>query len=75
MFHPVNVKRSVAGFPDLTILGDNGLMFRELKVETGRVSDEQQEWLDKFTRAGIDAAVWRPSDWPDRITNELRGIA
>jgi hypothetical protein len=75
VFHPVNVRRSVAGFPDLTILGDRGLLFRELKTEKGRISEEQQEWLDKFARAGIDAAVWRPSDWPQRISNELKGIS
>ena len=50
-------------------------MFRELKQQDGRMSDEQQVWLDKLTAAKADADVWRPSDWPDRITNELKGIS
>lgn len=75
VFHPQNVKRSVAGFPDLTIVGGSGFMFRELKKDDGRLSPEQHEWLNKLTNAKADAAVWRPSDWPERVTAELRAIA
>lgn len=75
VFHPQNVKRSEPGFPDLTILGKNGLLFRELKTEEGRLRPEQADWLAKFEKAGIDATVWRPSDWPVRVTAELKAIA
>ena len=75
VFHPQNVKKSVAGFPDLTIVGKRGFIFREVKLQDGRVSPAQREWLDKFTAAGADADVWRPSDWPERVTAELRAIA
>ena len=75
VFHPVNVRRSEPGMPDLTIVGDRGFLMRELKTETGRIRPEQQVWLDKLTAAKVDADVWRPSDWPERITNELRSIA
>jgi hypothetical protein len=75
VFHPKDVRRSEPGFPDLTILGDNGLLFREIKTEEGRLRPEQADWLAKFDKANIDAAVWRPSDWPERVTAELRAIA
>ena len=82
VFHPQNVKRSVPGFPDLTICGRPApdgaapnVLFRELKMPKGVVSGEQQKWLDKLTAANADAAVWRPEDWPERITAELRAIA
>lgn len=75
VFHPVQARRSEPGMPDLTIVGDNGFLMRELKREDGRLRPEQVEWLDKLTAANVDAAVWRPSDWPDRITAELKAIA
>lgn len=75
VFHPVNVKRSEPGFPDLVIAGERAFMFRELKQQTGRISPEQHEWIDKLTAAKADVAVWRPSDWPDRIATELKAIA
>ena len=75
VFHPVNVKRSEPGMPDLTIVGDRGFLMRELKTQTGRIRPEQDEWITKLAKAGVDVDVWRPSDWPERITNELRSIA
>lgn len=74
-FHPKNVKRSEPGFPDLTIVGRSGFVFRELKGEKGRVSDEQRFWLDRLNQAGANADVWRPADWPERVTRELQEIA
>jgi hypothetical protein len=54
------------GFPDLVLIHDQrGLcLFREVKTDTGRVSEEQTVWLLLLTKAGCDAAVWRPKDWP-----------
>jgi hypothetical protein len=82
VFHPQNVKRSVPGFPDLTICGREApegappnVLFRELKMPAGRVSDRQAEWIAKLDKAGADVAVWRPEDWPDRIAAELKAIA
>lgn len=82
VFHPQNVKRSVPGFPDLTICGREApvgappnVLFRELKMPDGRVSDKQAEWIAKLEAANADVDVWRPEDWPERITAELRAIA
>jgi hypothetical protein len=65
-------RRSPAGFPDLVLLKSDQALFRELKVAGGRLSAEQREWGDALTAAGLDYAVWRPSDW-ESISAELRG--
>jgi len=65
-----------AGFPDLVIVGPNGLLFRELKTRRGRTTAEQDQWLWQLTHAGADAHVWRPTDLTDgRISAELHTIA
>lgn len=72
-YHTYDSRRSGAGFPDLTIVGANGILFRELKTDVGRVSPQQQYWLAVLVESGADAKVWRPSDWPT-ITSELRAL-
>jgi hypothetical protein len=51
-----------AGFPDLLLLRDR-LVVAELKAERGRLSPAQQEWLDAFQAANIEAHTWRPADF------------
>ncbi|HEY9409292.1 MAG TPA: VRR-NUC domain-containing protein [Pseudonocardia sp.] len=53
-----------AGWPDLALLHPARSLFlvAELKTETGRISDDQAEWLSGFRSAGIRAEVWRPRD-------------
>lgn len=53
-----------AGFPDLVLARDR-LLFVELKADRGRLTDDQQVWLDRLEHAGADARVWRPADWPE----------
>lgn len=57
-------KHSPSGWPDLVLARGERLLIRELKTERGVVSDAQQEWLAALERVGVDAKVWRPSDWP-----------
>jgi len=47
------------GFPDL-VLAKKGRMtiFAELKSDKGRVTPEQQRWIDL-----LGGEVWRPGDW------------
>jgi len=61
------------GFPDLVLAHpQRGVLFRELKSEKGKVSPEQQVWIDTLTAGGADAGFWRPRDWDD-IERVLRG--
>lgn len=65
VYHTHDSRRSAPGFPDLVLVhaGRGITLFRELKRSTGKVTAEQQRWLDALTAAGQDAAVWRPVDW------------
>ncbi len=73
-YHTFDSRRSERGFPDLVVLGTRGILWRELKTERGRVTPDQREWLDRLRQAGADADVWRPSDWPARVLDEIHGI-
>jgi len=60
------------GYPDLLLCKAGRLLFRELKSDTGRISDEQRAVLDTLREAGADACVWRPRDW-DEVVEVLCG--
>jgi hypothetical protein len=63
------------GYPDLTIVGPGGVMWRELKSATGATSPEQRVWLSALTEAGVDAGVWKPRDLASgRIAAELSAL-
>jgi hypothetical protein len=64
------VQADGAGFPDLILVRGKRIIAAELKVARGRVSAEQEAWLEAFRKAGALAPVWRPSDWPE-IEREL----
>lgn len=74
--HETDSRRSRPGFPDLVIVG-NRVIFVELKAEKGRVSVEQAEWINSLRLAGVEAYIWRPSDWPEiqqRLTLLARNV-
>ena len=72
-YHTHNSQRSDPGFPDLCIVGSKGILFRELKTETGRLTAMQKHWISILQAAGQDADVWRPSDL-NRIRHELKAL-
>ncbi len=51
------------GFPDLTIWGPGGLIFRELKGTHGQLYVTQLDVILGLRRAGQDAAVWWAEEW------------
>jgi len=65
-YHTHDSRRSDAGFPDLVLLRRGVQVVRELKTERGRVTPQQQAWLDDYEQAGVDAGVWRPLDLIER---------
>lgn len=72
-YHSYDSRRSPSGWPDLVIVFPGRSMFRELKTATGRVTKDQQWWLDILQSAGHDVGVWRPVDLREgRIPSELR---
>ncbi len=63
------------GWPDLTIVGPGGVLFRELKAERGSLKPDQKSWIGWLTEAGADVAVWKPRDWHSgRILIELETL-
>ena len=50
------------GFPDLCMAHPTkGVLFVELKTETGRLSPDQIKWAEALKANGIEYYVWRPS--------------
>ena len=69
-----NVSRK--GWPDWTILGPHGGLFRELKAENGKPSKEQRDVGARLRQAGFDWDIWKPSDLQSgRIQRELIAIS
>lgn len=74
-YHPHDSRRSEPGFPDLVIIGPGGILWRELKTATGRLSRSQIDWLTALRTAGADAGIWRPNDLANgTITKQLKTI-
>jgi hypothetical protein len=76
VFHSTDSRRdSCAGYPDLTICGQRGLILRELKSAKGTLRPEQRDWLSRLQQAGADADIWRPTDMASgRIKDELTAL-
>lgn len=51
-----------AGFPDLLAVKGAWIIAAELKRETGKTTEEQDDALAKLAAAGVETFVWRPSD-------------
>lgn len=64
------------GYPDFTIAGPGGLLFREVKCAS-RMSRAQLAWGRALAGAGADYKVWRgPDDWESGLIDaELRAVA
>lgn len=71
-YHNPDSRRSTAGFPDLVLCGHGRVLFRELKLRSGRVGPHQRAWLRLLLESGADAGVWWEDDWP-QIERELAG--
>ena len=58
-FYDTDSRRSVPGFPDLTMAHARyGIAFAELKVGGGRVGPEQRRWLDTLAGGGATVRLW-----------------
>ena len=52
------------GFPDLVLVSPSGrgIIFAELKTDTGKLSDEQIRWGESIVKSGGEYYLWRPKD-------------
>ncbi len=64
-YHTYDSRRSEYGYPDLTLAKPGRLIFAELKARTGKLTHEQEVWLDilRHSVPGVEAYCWRPSDF------------
>ncbi len=62
-YHTFDSRRSTQGYPDLTLVREDRLIFAELKSDRGRLSKGQRDWLQALEMAGAEAYVWRPRSW------------
>lgn len=66
VYHVPDSRRVTAsGYLDLSIIHPvkHRFLVREIKTEKGRLRSDQLMWLEAMQASGIDAGVWRPSDW------------
>jgi VRR-NUC domain-containing protein len=71
-YHTWLSRHSPAGFPDEVLVRGDRLVFAELKSEKGKLSDEQERWLEALRGVpGVEVYVWRPAD-VDAIATALR---
>jgi hypothetical protein len=67
--------QGLAGFPDLVLCHPEKqvIIFAELKSESGKVSEAQQDWIIALGQcSGVKVFLWRPSDW-NQIEKVLEG--
>ena len=64
-YHTHDSRRSSPGFPDLTLVRGDRLLFAELKRgRRAKPSAAQATWIDALGKVeGVSAHVWRPADW------------
>ena len=74
VFHPYDSRRSTSGFPDLTMVRGNRVLFVELKAATGRLRAEQVVWATTLAAVGgtVEHHVWRPTTEWELIQEALR---
>ena len=58
---------SPAGYPDLTMVRRDRIVFAELKSEKGKPpTDAQEEWLQVLREVGTcEVYLWRPKDFDE----------
>ena len=67
-------RQTPPGWPDLTLVRGKQLIFWELKMPTGVVSDAQRKWAYALQEAGVTAEFMYPKDW-DEICQVLEAPA
>lgn len=76
IYHTHDSRRSHPGWPDLALARNGRLLLIELKKQDGKVTPDQQAWLDELaavmTLSGhvVQTGVWRPTDLLDGTIEE-----
>ena len=74
VYHTLRSTGSDKGFLDLVLVRGDTCLFIELKSQKGKVSADQQDWIDALSKVMVvKAGVARPSDWP-QLQRLLEGL-
>ncbi|MDD5510877.1 MAG: VRR-NUC domain-containing protein [Dehalococcoidales bacterium] len=55
------------GMPDYIAVKGKRLLMFELKSDTGKVSPEQQGWLDALGKTKVEVYCWRPDQFNEIV--------
>src|SRR5262245_33518396 len=55
------------GLPDMLLLGEHRLLWRELKCDGTRLRADQRRWKWRLESAGQDYGEWVPGDWASGV--------
>ena len=65
-YHTYDSRRSDRGFPDCVFVRDGRIVFAELKMPKGKLTDYQKDLLRQLLQAdGVEAYLWFPNDWDE----------
>ena len=71
-YHTWRSFHSPAGFPDCVFVRQSRLIFAELKSRKGKLSPDQEAWLECLKATSkCEVYLWRPDDI-EQITEVLR---
>ena len=74
VYHTHDSRGSEPGFPDVVATNGEQLLFSELKSNRGKLTMEQQQWLNLLRRIpSIDVHLWRPQHMADVIPAYFSG--
>jgi hypothetical protein len=62
VYHPMLSKWSERGWPDLSMVRGDRMIFAELKREKGVLTKDQVKWLVLLEHTCAEVYVWRPSN-------------
>lgn len=65
------VEADGAGWPDLTLVRRERLLFAELKSASGSLDPEQTVWLRALQQTGAEVVVWDDRDWTSGHIEEV----
>jgi len=72
-YHTYDSRRSQAGFPDLTMVRGNRLIFVELKSYKGKANEAQEMWLAALADVPhAEVYLWRPGEQWESIVDILQ---
>ena len=62
-YHTADSRRSPPGYPDVTLVKGDTVIFAELKSRNGRVKKAQKQWIEALKRCDkVETYLWRPDN-------------